>query len=296
MRPPPTRLERLLAQGPTNRSPTLRTKVHPTAPFCTINQDMSLRIGNEKNAISLRMRKCLIDLINASPLSKSAIARRAGLSTSTITRISNGTLDPTTSTIEAIAQALGNRLPRKLPIMCDIEAVHTARAMLSGEMPNSPWRETLERWVGAKGTPQDLAREAGRAAPLHHRPEVTTIRTNWNILRIAGAVELAAGEWALSGWPAATLFGAPEESEHPVLVYADGGAAALGLALPDDPYGSTVVRILPFDGTSELGRQSASGIVWADPRQVCLDLYADPLTEHLGNMLLDILDKANGGA
>lgn len=177
MLPAPTRLERLLAQGPIARSPTLRMRV---APNCAILHYQSGHVVayRQRNAISLRMRKCLIDLINASPLSKSAIARRTGLSTSTITRIANGTLDPTTSTIEAIALALGHRLPRKLPIMCDTEAVHTARAMLSGEMPNSPWRETLERWAGAKGTPQDLAREAGRAAPLHLRPEVTTIRTN----------------------------------------------------------------------------------------------------------------------
>jgi transcriptional regulator with XRE-family HTH domain len=247
----------------------------------------------QRKRISLRMRKALVDLLTSSPLSMSAVARRAGLSPSTVTRISNGSLDPTTSTLKALAEALGYRLPRELPVLCNIEAVHTARAMLSGEMPDSPWRESLERWAGADGRPQDLAREAGRAAPLHLRLEVTTIRTNWNILRIAGAVELAAGGWALSGWPAAAAFGAPEASEHPVLVYAKGGAAALGFALPDDPYGSTVVRILPFDGFSEKGAQTASGIVWADPLQVCLDLYADPATEYLGDALLDILEKGN---
>ncbi|MGL3807312.1 helix-turn-helix domain-containing protein [Paeniglutamicibacter sp. R2-26] len=239
------------------------------------------------------MRNALIDLINSSAHSKSALARRAGLSPSTVTRITDGTLDPTTSTINALAQALGHQLPQELPVLCDIEAVHTARAMLSGEMPANLWREILERWAGTNGTPRDLAREAGRAAPLHLRPEVATIRTNWNVLRIVGAVETAAGRYALSGWPAAAALGAPETPEHPVLVYADGGADALGLALPDDQYGSTVVRILPFDGNSEQGTQSASEIAWADPLQVCLDLYADPATEYLGDALLDILESEN---
>ncbi|WP_411731743.1 helix-turn-helix domain-containing protein [Paeniglutamicibacter sp.] len=235
------------------------------------------------------------DLINGSPLSKNAIARRAGLAPSTVVRIGAGQLDPTLGTAQAIAQALGHQLPQQLPALCDPEAVRTARAMVSGQTTDGPWVQTLERWAGPKGTPRDLAREAGRAAPLNLRTDITTTRSSWNFLRIVGAVDLAtSSEYALSGWPAAAMLGTPEQPEQPVIIYVDGGVETLGLALPDDPYGSTVVQILPFDGSAETGAQAAAELMWADPIQVALDLYADPATEHLGDQLFDILEESSG--
>ncbi|HAY44136.1 MAG TPA: hypothetical protein DCY59_11605 [Micrococcaceae bacterium] len=49
----------------------------------------------------------LVRLVNESGLSKSAVARRAGLSPSTVTRIASGELDPTMSTATNPLIALG---------------------------------------------------------------------------------------------------------------------------------------------------------------------------------------------
>lgn len=80
------------------------------------------------------------------------------------------------------------------------------------------------------------------------------------------------------------MLGAPEAPDDPLAIYVDEGFQALVLALPDDPYGSTVVRALP----STVLRRSAPvrRLTWSGPTQFrCLDLYAEPSTEHLADAL-----------
>lgn len=232
--------------------------------------------------------QALIDLIDEAGLSKSAIARRAGLSTSTVTRIAAGKLDPTLGTATQLFHALGRQLPSELPVLCDSEATRTARRLIMGEMTEGYWADTLNRWAE---TLVDLVREAGRSAPISRRPETVTVRTSWAPLRLYGAVQATGARWLASGWTAGVAYGADEESSQgPLVIYVEGGASALGLAVPDDPEGAYEVCILPFDGVSEQEAQNSDGIVWADPYQVALDLCADSRTEHLGVQLVAILE------
>lgn len=227
-------------------------------------------------------------LIDASALSKSAIARRAGLSPSTITRMASGQLDPSLGTAQAVLNALGFQLPDSFPPLCDSEAARTARRLILGEATSSPWVEILERWAGNL---PDLVLEAGRASPISQRPETVTIKTSWSPLRIYGAVAATGSHWVASGWSAGAMHGTSEEPEHPLVIYVDGGANAVGLGLPHDAHGNRTVQILPFDGVSEQGAQNAEGIIWADPYQVSIDLCANMETEHLGLQLINGLEK-----
>ena len=237
------------------------------------------------------MNAALSAIINESDLSKSAIAKRAGVSPSTVTRIASGQLDPTFSTAESILRALGHQLPEQFPKLCDVAAVHAARRVIRGEDVEGLWEESLQRWASSIS---EFMLEAGRAAPLALRNEAVMIRTSWSILRIYGAVAATGRGWVASGWPAGSMLGLAEAPREPLVVYVDGGSESLGLALPEDPLGTNVVRVLPFDGLSELDAWRAEGIVWADPHQVCLDLFADAATEHLGHQLIENLEKTRG--
>ncbi len=225
-------------------------------------------------------------LINDSGLSKRAIARRAGVSASTIVRIASGDMDPTMSTATSILRALGFQLPDELPQLCDSEATRTARRMILDEPVDGEWVETLSRWADTMG---ELVLSAGRSAPIALRPEASTVRTSWEPLRVYGAVGATGFRWAASGWAAGAAYGMQVIRDVHMVVYVDGGFKSLGLALPNDPEGIYTVHILPFDGVSERGVQSSGGIVWADPYQVALDLCAEASTEHLGIELINEL-------
>lgn len=195
------------------------------------------------------------------------------------------------STAENLLIALGFQLPEEFPPLCDKEAVLTARLLIMGELVDNPWVQRLNRWSSSL---EDLVLAAGRAAPITRRPDTTMIRTSWNPLRIYGAVATTGSRWVASGWTAAAVYGGTVSPQSPLVIYVDGGMESLGLALPNDPAGIYEVHILPFDGVSEQGAQSADGIVWADPYQAALDLCADSRTKDLGVELIAILEE-NGG-
>ncbi len=233
----------------------------------------------------------IVRLINESGLSKSAIARRAGVSTSTVTRIVAGELDPTIGTATRLINALGYQFPSQMPRLCDTRAVHAARSLIMEEQAEGYWVETLDRWAC---TISDLVLTAGQAAPILQRPETVSIRTSWSPLRIFGAVSAAGTRYVASGWAAAVAYGVPDATQNPLVIYVDGGAAALGLALTNDPNGGREVCILPFDGVSEQGAQVSDGVSWADSYQVVLDLCADHRTEELGLRMLSRLEESRG--
>lgn len=231
--------------------------------------------------------QAFIDLIHESGLSKNAIARRAGVSTSTVTRIASGTLDPTLGTATRLLHALGRQFPDELPVLCDSDATRTARRLIMGEAVDNYWATTLNRWAE---TISDLVRDAGRSAPMVYRPEAVTVRTSWTPLRVYGAVQATGAGWVASGWTAGVAYGGEESPHSPLVIYVEGGPETMGLALPDDPDGVREVYVLPFDGVSEQEAQTSDGIVWADPYQVALDLCADSRTEHLGVRLVSKLE------
>lgn len=234
------------------------------------------------------MQELVRKAINESRYSRTELARRAGLSASTITRIGKGETDPTLGTAERILAAAGLQFTPALQPLCDTELLWSARAILDeSETPAS--REgsaaTVMRWASPDGTPRprSLAREAGAAAPPARRPGMVEVTTGWNFLRMCSTVAATREPWAVSGAPAAHRIGAGAAA-GPVIFYVPNPLRAASLFTPG-PARTQQIFLLPFDGHSEEGLWSSEGIVWADPLQVIMDCYGMPETESMAEEL-----------
>ena len=221
----------------------------------------------------------IVDLcLESSKLTQRELALRSGLSPSTVTRIRRGEVDPTMGTIEAMLASAGLQLatPSRL---CDPAAIAVARTIIdsNGERGiDEPWGKTLIRWASPDGipNPKGLAKAAGQAAPLRDRPGAILISTEWAALRILSTISATRTKWASSGRAGAHQIGAPSPV-GPEVVYVDDLHTA-EFALSQSPRGDNEVLLLPFDGSSEKGAWSSSGIVWVDPLQIIMDCFSDP--------------------
>lgn len=221
------------------------------------------------------MQELVRKAINESGFSRSELARRAGLSASTITRIGKGEVDPTLGTAERILAAAGLQLIPAVQPLCDTAMLRAARAILgeSGAPEAGDTRaSTLMRWASPDGSPRPraLAREAAAAAAPASRPGLVEASTDWNFLRLCSTVAATREPWAVSGAPAAEHIGAAAAA-GPVIFYVPNPRRTATLLEPAGRRAQKVL-LLPFDG-SEDGAWSAEGIVWADPIQVILDCY-----------------------
>ncbi len=223
--------------------------------------------------------------IRGSKYNRRELARRAGVSPSTVTRIEKGDLDPTLGMAERILAAAGLQIPTPEPL-CDASALSAARAILGGTDPADPaMAETLTRWASPDGEPhpRQLAMEAAVAAPPRLRPRAVTTTSDWGFLRIASAAAATRKGWAASGAPAAARIGASEQ-EGPVVLYVEEPNRLAGMI--SRPGASAVdVIVLPFDGIGEKDAWNDDGVVWADPLQVILDCYGMPETASLADEL-----------
>lgn len=225
------------------------------------------------------MQTLIQEAIRGSRFNRTELARRAGVSASTISRIEKGSIDPTLGMAEKILAATGLQIAPRLEPLSDPEALRAARAILGDDGDTAADTEgaaTLRRWASPDGTPRPraLAREAGAAAPPRLRPGAVELSTGWNFLRICSTVAATREGWAVSGSPAAERIGAPEAT-GPVILYVQSPQRIERMLASSGP-GPHQVLILPFDGTSETGAWNDEGIVWADPIQVILDCYGLP--------------------
>lgn len=221
--------------------------------------------------------------------SRRELARRAGVSASTVTRIEKGDIDPTLGMAARILAAAGLQLPSRTEPLCDVRALRAARTILEDGTSYPPadevMIETLVRWASPDGTPRprSLAREAGAAAPPPLRPGAMVITSDWNFLRICSAVAATRKGWAASGAPAAARIGA-QEKPVPIILYVENPARVASII--NRPGSAAVeVLLLPLDGASEGGAWNDEGIVWADPIQIILDCYGMPATHDLAEEL-----------
>jgi transcriptional regulator with XRE-family HTH domain len=227
--------------------------------------------------------------IRDSRFTRRELARRAGVSASTITRIEKGEIDPTLGMATRILAAAGLQLPSRTEPLCDVRALHAARTILESSTSNSPAEEvmieTLMRWASPDGTPRprSLAREAGASAPPPLRPGALGITSDWNFLRICSAVAATRKGWAASGAPAAARIGAQEKA-GPTILYVENPARVASIINRPGP-AAVEVLLLPLDGTSEGGAWNDEGMVWADPIQIILDCYGMPATYDLAEEL-----------
>lgn len=142
--------------------------------------------------------------VESSGLSAAAVARRAGVSTSTMHRILNDLVDPSIGTLGEIAIACGVQIDLETQPLSDLRAASAARAMLESdyEPPSdpgiAPWRERLPRIAGSED-PVEILKAAAHASMPLYRSGAALFHGDIPLARVASAGDSAKGEWAVSG-------------------------------------------------------------------------------------------------
>lgn len=137
-------------------------------------------------------------------LSAAAVAKRAGVSNSTLHRIVNGQVDPSFGTLHEIAIACGLQLALTTAPLSDPFAASAARSMLeaSYEPPNDPgvgrWRERLLRLAGGVDPVEIVKAAANASSPLDRR-DATLYSGSTTLARLASAGDASGARWAISG-------------------------------------------------------------------------------------------------
>ena len=156
----------------------------------------------------------------AAGLNAPAVARRAGVSGSTVHRILNDAVDPSIGTLREIALACGIDIDLTACPLSDPRAAAAARAMLeSGYAPPADpevavWRERLMRSAGS-GSPVEIVKAAAAASSPLQRADAVLLSGDVALARVASAGDASKGRWAISG--AAGLYLPPPSSEVPAV-------------------------------------------------------------------------------
>jgi len=143
--------------------------------------------------------------ITEAGLSVTEVARRAGVSRTTIMRIQNGTVSPSVSTLTELAIACGRHLEVTTRPLSDPNAAQAARYLLeSGFVPDDQtaaeaWASRLERM--RLSNPVDIVQAAGCASAPGLRPETRLFAGQHAVLAASSAGEASGQRWAISGAP-----------------------------------------------------------------------------------------------
>lgn len=157
------------------------------------------------------------------------LARRSGLSRSTIFRVQSMAVDPSVGTLRELALAAGFDIDMRLIELSDSDAARAARSILDPWYDSLPatavidWVARLHRWV-ASGDPIEIVRTAGEASSLLKRPGITGLIGSTDELKLAAAGDFSGAEWLLSGAPVLDRIrasGGSTESGPAVLYTAD---------------------------------------------------------------------------
>lgn len=154
----------------------------------------------------------LAQLIARTEVSRSEIARRAGVPRSTLYRALEGNSGVRLGTLRELACAAGFQLELHYTPTSSPDAADAAR-MLLGEGEGAQltqgveeWAERLQRYVG-NGTVVDLLEEAGSASSLLKREAAIRMRGVFSADRLASAGYATGKDWALSGVDALEALG-----------------------------------------------------------------------------------------
>jgi transcriptional regulator with XRE-family HTH domain len=143
--------------------------------------------------------------VATSGLTRTEVARRAGLARSTMLRVDNGTVSPTVATLRELAIACGLDVEITTRTLSDPAAAEAARSMLeNGYVVTDPvataqWVERLTRMAGNE--PVDIVRAAGVASTLRARRGAHYFKGKVPMLRVASAGDATDLDWAISGGP-----------------------------------------------------------------------------------------------
>jgi transcriptional regulator with XRE-family HTH domain len=189
---------------------------------------------------------------NRTGLSRSELARLAGVSPSTVGRIESGAMSPTIDMLDRLLQAASAARSADLSYTSDPAAIATVRALLDPDsgIPASPqWRErfTLLRLIDADATvssPTELARRASRFASLETRPGIRQLdRRNAPWQQIASTLRASGTDWCATGVMAANQLGACGDEVWPVFYVRDIGRSRPRCGVSDHGPGSWLVML-----------------------------------------------------
>jgi transcriptional regulator with XRE-family HTH domain len=144
------------------------------------------------------------EMLASSGLTASGVARRAGVSGSTLHRIVNDQVDPSFGTLREVAIACGLHLSLATSPLSDRLAASAARSMLEEdyEPPDGPevgdWRKRLLRLAGG-GDPVEIVKVAARASSPLQRFGNVLYSGQVSLARLASAGDASGKRWAVSG-------------------------------------------------------------------------------------------------
>jgi transcriptional regulator with XRE-family HTH domain len=160
------------------------------------------------------------EMLESSGLTASRVAKRAGVSGSTLHRIVNDQVDPSLGTLREVAIACGRHVSLSTTHLSDPLAACAARSTLEEdyEPPDDPdvarWRERLPRLAGGTD-PVDIVKVAAHASSPLRRPGGALYSSSVSLARLASAGDASGGLWALSG--AAGLYLPPDGGVAPAV-------------------------------------------------------------------------------
>lgn len=198
------------------------------------------------------------DWLGHAGLTAADVARRAGVSSSTMHRVLNQQVDPSVGTLREIALACGVEMELTTRHTSDPHACAAARAMLENgytppaEPEVAAWRDRLIRFSDAGDPLSIVTHAAGASSPLD-RPGATLLKGELPLGRIASAGDASKAPWALSG--AAGLY----------LPGADAAAPRVTVLWSGDA--RTTVQLLADAGVRQTHRQdrAALAVIEAEP-------------------------------
>lgn len=223
-----------------------------------------------------------------SGLTRTQVAKMAGTSTSTVSRIERAELDPTWSTMTKILTSLGFVPGGTLESVGDAAAVTAFRRIADRSFvaPYSPQADDwVNRWTRAgfvsegRVVPErfaDAALLAGNASQVTARSGAQTFAYTRPWQDIVADFSASGEGYAVSGIESAAGGTAEYGSAWPVIYVESPDRAAEAAGLRPAADGERRVTLLRFDETARQGLWSRSGISWADPVQALVDAYATP--------------------
>jgi transcriptional regulator with XRE-family HTH domain len=235
-----------------------------------------------------------------SGLSQRQTAAVAGVSTSTVSRIERGELDPTIATLERVLVACGFRYGDGLRPNVDVDAVRAARRVLEPELEipatlgSDEW---FRRWEAAgllrartkEERVNELCVRAAQQAELGRRPGARLfVDRGWKA--IARDLNAAGEPWALTGAFAALAYTKIAVAVRTDLYVADVERAACAAGLESSCSGP-YVALIPFDEVTSAGvQQLDSGVRLASYWQIAIDCFAG--NDRMPDQAEDMIRKA----
>lgn len=219
------------------------------------------------------------------------LALAAQVPASTVSRIENGTVSPSTDMVERLIGAAGFTVDARLVAVADPAAVRTARAVLEGDAYPYPaddawlsrWRRTgLLREGDRPRSVAELLYAAGAASRLTGRARATTWRAptpSADEVIDAAVARLSPRGCVVTGGAAANRLVSSADARW-VVLYADITAqiaAELGWEPSDGAVARNETFVTVMDPMPEYvaGSWSDDGTRrWAEPIQVVIDCYA----------------------